>query len=131
MRRIRVLIVDDHLTVREALADLLDLLGFEVVGTAGDGVDGVAMAKDLEPDLVLMDLSMPVLNGLDATWLLREDMPGTPVVVFSAFDGDELKHHALAAGAVAYLAKDCTTERLRATLHGAVALAAGRLGRHW
>jgi DNA-binding NarL/FixJ family response regulator len=131
MRRIRVLIVDDHLTVREALADLLDLLGFEVVGAAGDGVDGVAMAKDLEPDLVLMDLSMPVLNGLDATRLLREDMPATPVVVFSAFDGDELKRHALAAGAVAYLAKDCTTERLRATLHGAVALAAGRLGRHW
>jgi DNA-binding NarL/FixJ family response regulator len=63
MRRIRVLIVDDHETVREALADLLDLLGFEVVGGAGDGVDGVAMAKDLEPDLVLMDLSMPVLNG--------------------------------------------------------------------
>jgi CheY-like chemotaxis protein len=56
-------------------------------------------------------------------------MPGTPVVVFSAVDGEELKRHALAAGAVAHLAKDCTTERLRATLHGAVALAAGRLGR--
>jgi CheY-like chemotaxis protein len=88
----------------------------------------VALAKELGPDVVLMDLSMPVLNGLDATRLLREALPGTPVVVFSAFDSAELKRQALAAGAVAYLAKDCTTQRLRATLDGAVTLAAGRAG---
>jgi CheY-like chemotaxis protein len=75
-----------------------------------------------------MDLSMPVLNGLDATRLLREDLPDTPVVMFSAFHNGELKRQALAAGAVAYLAKDCTTQRLRATLEAAVALAAGRAG---
>jgi DNA-binding NarL/FixJ family response regulator len=126
---VRVLVADDHQALREALVELLNEVGFEVVGAAGDGVDAVALAKELGPDLVLMDLSMPVLNGLDATRLLREALPDTPVVVFSAFDGAELKRQALAAGAVAYLAKDCTTQRLRATLDGAVALAAGRAGK--
>ena len=128
MRRVRVLVADDHQALLEALVELLDLLGFEVVGAAGDGVDAVALAEELGPDVVLMDLSMPVLNGLDATRLLREDLPDTPVVVFSAFHNAELKRQALAAGAVAYLAKDCTTQRLRATLEAAVALAAGRAG---
>jgi DNA-binding NarL/FixJ family response regulator len=128
MRRVRVLVADDHQALLEALVELLDLLGFEVVGAAGDGVDAVALAKELGPDVVLMDLSMPVLNGLDATRLLREDLPDTPVVVFSAFHDAELKGQALAAGAVAYLPKDCTTQRLRATLEAAVALAAGRAG---
>jgi two-component system, NarL family, response regulator DegU len=128
VRRVRVLVADDHQAVREALFNLLSDVGFEVVGAAGDGVDAVALASELGPDVVLMDLSMPVLNGLDATRLLREALPDTPVVVFSAFDSAELKRHALAAGAVAYLAKDCTTQRLRATLDGAVTLAAGRLG---
>jgi DNA-binding NarL/FixJ family response regulator len=128
MRRVRALVADDHPALREALVELLDVLGFEVVGAAGDGVDAVAMANELGPDVVLMDLSMPVLNGLDATRLLREDLPEVPVVVFSAFDSAELKREALAAGAVAYLVKDCTTQRLRATLEGAVALAAGRAG---
>jgi len=128
VRRVRVLVADDHQALREALVDLLNDVGFEVVGAAVDGVDAVALAKELGPDVVLMDLSMPVLNGLDATRLLREALPDTPVVVFSAFDSAELKRQALAAGAVAYLAKDCTTQRLRATLDGAVTLAAGRAG---
>jgi DNA-binding NarL/FixJ family response regulator len=126
---VRALVADDHPALREALVELLDVLGFEVVGAAADGVDAVAMANKLGPDVVLMDLSMPVLNGLDATRLLREDLPAVPVVVLSAFDSAELKREALAAGAVAYLVKDCTTQRLRATLEGAVALAAGRAGR--
>jgi DNA-binding NarL/FixJ family response regulator len=128
MRRVRVLVADDHQALREALVELLNDVGFEVVGAACDGVDAVALASELGPDLVVMDLSMPVLNGLDATRLLREVLPDTPVVVFSAFDSAELKRQALAAGAVAYLVKDCTTQRLRATLDGAVALATGRLG---
>jgi DNA-binding NarL/FixJ family response regulator len=126
MRHLRVLLADDHQELREALVELLDVLRFEVVGAVADGVDAVALAKELGPDVVLMDLSMPVLNGLDATRLLREDLPDTPVVVFSAFQSEELKRQALAAGAVAYLPKDCTTERLRATLEAAVTLAAGR-----
>ena len=102
---VRVLVVDDHPAFRKALASALRLVGdIEVAGEASGGEDACIGAKELQPDVVLMDLSMPVLNGLDATRLLREDMPGTPVVVFSAFDGDELKRHALAAGAVACLA---------------------------
>jgi DNA-binding NarL/FixJ family response regulator len=128
VRRLRALVADDHPAVREALVELLDVLGFEVVGAAADGVDAVVLAKELGPDVVLMDVSMPVLNGLDAIRLLREDLPATPVVVFSAFQSAELKRQALAAGAVAYLVKDCTSQRLRATLEGAVALAAGRAG---
>jgi len=123
---VRVLVADDHPALRVALVELLDVLGFEVVGAAADGVDAVAMAVELGPDVVLMDLSMPVLNGLDATRLLREDLPELPVVILSAFDSAQLKRAALAAGAVAYLVKDCTTERLRATMEGAVTLAAGR-----
>lgn len=126
---IRVLVVDDHPMVRETLSELLsDEDDVTVVGECEDGSQVVEAASRLRPDVVLMDLSMPVLNGLDATRLLREALPDTPVVVFSAFDSAELKRHALAAGAVAYLAKDCTTQRLRATLDGAVTLAAGRLG---
>ena len=128
MRPVRVLVADDHQALREALVALLDLLGFEVGGAAADGVDAMALARELGPDVVLMDLSMPVLNGLDATRLLREDLPDTPVVVLSAFHNAELKRQALTAGAVTYLAKDCTTQRLRATLEAAVALAAGRAG---
>ena len=128
MRRVRALVADDHPALREALVKLLDVLGFEVVGAAADGVDAVAMANELGPDVVLMDLSMAVLNGLDATRLLREDLPAVPVVVLSAHDSAALKREALAAGAVAYLVKDCTTQRLRATLEGAVTLAAGRAG---
>ena len=128
MNRVRALVADDHPALREALVELLDVLGFEVVGAAADGVDAVAMANELAPDVVLMDLSMPVLNGLDATRLLREDLPELPVVVLSAHDSAELKREALAAGAVAYLVKDCTTQRLRVTLESAVTLTAGRAG---
>jgi DNA-binding NarL/FixJ family response regulator len=128
MRRVRILVVDDHLMLREALVGMLELTGFEVVGAVGDGADATSLAAELLPDVVLMDLSMPVLNGLVATRLLREVTPATAIVVFSAFDSAELKRQALAGGAVAYLVKDCTTERLRATLDGAVTLAAGRAG---
>jgi DNA-binding NarL/FixJ family response regulator len=129
MRRVRILVVDDHQMLREALVGMLELAGFEVVGAVGDGADATALATELAPDVVLMDLAMPVLNGLDTTRLLREVAPATAVVVFSAFDNPELKRQAFAAGAVAYLPKGCSAERLRATVEAAVTLAGGRLGR--
>jgi DNA-binding NarL/FixJ family response regulator len=125
VRRVRVLVVDDHHMLREALVGLLELAGFEVVGAVADGADATFMATELAPDVVLMDLSMPVLNGLDATRLLREVAPEVAIVMFSAFDSPELKRQAFAAGAVAYLTKGCSNERLRATLEAAVTLAAG------
>ena len=129
MRRVRVLVVDDHQMLREALVGMLELSGFEVVGAVPDGADATSLAAELLPDVVLMDLSMPVLNGLDATRLLREVAPDTAVVMFSAFDSPELKRQAFAAGAVAFLPKGCGNDRLRATLEAAVTLAGSNLHR--
>src|ERR687897_695744 len=86
MRRVRVLVADDHQMLREALVGMLEASGFEVVGAVADGADATSLATDLVPDVILMDLSMPVLNGLDATRLLREVVPATAIVIFSAFE---------------------------------------------
>jgi two-component system nitrate/nitrite response regulator NarL len=126
MRRVRILVVDDHQMLRESLVGMLELSGFEVVGAVADGADATSLAAELLPDVVLMDLSMPVLNGLDATRLLRQVAPSAATVVFSAFDNPELKRQAFAAGAVAYLPKGCSAERLRATVEAAVTLAGSR-----
>ena len=127
MRRVRILVVDDHQMLREALVGMLEAAGFEVVGAVGDGADATSLAVELTPDVVLMDLSTPVLNGLDATRLLREVVPGVAIVIFSAFDSPELKRQAFDAGVVAYLPKGCGAERLRATVEAAVTLASGQL----
>jgi DNA-binding NarL/FixJ family response regulator len=74
----RVLVVDDHHMLREALVELLDQAGFDVAGEAADGADAVALAKQLAPDVV-MDLRMPVMGGLDATRLIRDACPATQV----------------------------------------------------
>ena len=126
MSRPTVMVADDHVRFREALVAALELDGFQVVGQAADGADAVALAKQLRPDVIVMDLSMPVLNGLDATRLVRDALPCTPVVVFSAFTGPELEQAALDAGATAYLAKDANLEELRATLAAAMAAPADR-----
>ena len=112
MRRVRVLVVDDHQMLREALVGMLEASGFEVVGAVADGADATSLAVELTPDVVLLDLSMPVLNGLDTT-----------------FDTADLKRQAYEAGAVAYLPKGCSNERLRATLEAAVTVAGSNLRR--
>jgi DNA-binding NarL/FixJ family response regulator len=121
-----VLVADDHRRFREALVALLELDGFEVVGQAADGADAVALAKQVRPDVVVIDLKMPVLNGLDATRLVRDALPSTPVVVLTAFTGDELERAALAAGATAFVAKDANLGELRAALAAAAAALADR-----
>jgi DNA-binding NarL/FixJ family response regulator len=121
-----VLVADDHRRFREALVALLELDGFEVVGQAADGADAVALAKQMRPDVVVIDLKMPVLNGLDATRLVRDALPSTPVVVLTAFTGDELERAALAAGAIAFVAKDANLGELRAALAAAAAAPADR-----
>lgn len=87
--RPRVLLADDHDRLREALRDLLTETGFEVVGESGDGADAVALARLHEPDIVVIDLRMPVLNGLDATRLIKDARPATQVVVLSASESPE------------------------------------------
>ena len=117
--RPRVLLADDHDRLRQALLDLLTESGFEVVGESGDGADAVALARLHEPDIVVIDLRMPVLNGLDATRLIKDARPATQVVVLSAFESPELERQALEAGAFAYLDKGALARRLHRVLLGA------------
>jgi DNA-binding NarL/FixJ family response regulator len=121
MTRPRLLVVDDHEMLREALVDLLVQAGFEVVGQAADGADAVALAKQLEPDVVLMDLRMPVLGGLDATRLIKDACPATQVVLLTAFESPALEQQAEEAGCFAYLVKGGPPGDLRLTLHQAMA----------
>jgi DNA-binding NarL/FixJ family response regulator len=117
----RLLVVDDHDMLREALVELLRQAGFEVVGEAADGADAVALAKELEPEVVLMDLRMPVLGGLDATRLIKHATPATQVVLLTAFDSPALQQQAEEAGCFAYLVKGSPPGTLRLVLHQAVA----------
>ncbi len=112
-RRIRVLVVDDQALFREALVALLAVQsGIEVVGEAANGEEAVEAVGRLRPDVVLMDLRMPVLDGVGATRRLRVDHPGVRVLALTTFDGDAEVFPALRAGAVGYLLKDASTERL-------------------
>jgi DNA-binding NarL/FixJ family response regulator len=117
--RPRVLLADDHGQLRRALRGLLEETGFEVVGESGDGADAVALAGLLQPDIVVIDVRMPVLNGLDAVKLIKDRRPATQVVVLSAFESPELERQAREAGAFAYLDKGTMAERVRRVLLGA------------
>jgi DNA-binding NarL/FixJ family response regulator len=119
--RPRLLVVDDHHLVRQALVELLTQAGFEIVGEGADGADAVALAKQLEPDLVLMDLRMPVLGGLDAARLIKDACPATQVVLLSAFESPALEQQAEEAGCFAYLVKGGPPGDLRLVLHQAMA----------
>jgi DNA-binding NarL/FixJ family response regulator len=121
MIRPRLLVADDHEMLRTALVDLLVQAGFEVVGQAADGADAVALAKQLEPDVVLMDLRMPVLGGLDATRLIKDACPAIQVVLLTAFESPALQQQADEAGCFAYLVKGGPPGDLRLALHQAVA----------
>lgn len=114
---IRVLIADDQRVVREGLAMVLGLLdGVEVVGAVSDGNEAVALAGDLRPDIVLMDLRMPRCDGIEATRLLRERQPGTKVVVLTTYVDDQSVIEAVRAGARGYLTKDAGGEEIRQAL---------------
>jgi DNA-binding NarL/FixJ family response regulator len=103
---IRVLIADDHGVVREGLRTFLLLQdGIEVVGDAADGLEAVAAAKQLAPDVVLMDLVMPGIDGVEAMRRIREQQPGARVIVLTSFADDEKLLAAVRAGAAGYLLK--------------------------
>ena len=118
-----VLLVDDHPLVRAGLADLLaGSEHIEVVGEAGDGRQAVELVAQLRPDVVLMDLSMPVLDGVTATRLVLQEAPSTRVVVLTSFADRHRMADAVAAGAVGFLLKDCDPRDLvgavRSVAHG-------------
>ncbi|NUS64303.1 MAG: response regulator transcription factor [Saccharothrix sp.] len=109
----RVLIADDQALFREALATLLEVQPeIEVVGEAGDGEQAVRRCAELRPDVVLMDLRMPVLDGITATARLRVEQPGVRVLALTTFDDDADVFAALRAGALGYLLKDVSSARL-------------------
>ena len=110
---IRLLLVDDQALFREGLHTLLSLHeDLEVVGEAGNGLEALAAADALRPDVVLMDLRMPVLDGVAATRRLLAAHPASRVIVVTTFDDDELGFDGLRAGAVGYLLKDVSSDKL-------------------
>jgi len=113
MKRIRVLLVDDQGLFREALATLLGLHSqLEIVGEAGDGEAGVALAQTLRPDVVLMDLRMPGMSGVEATRRLRGLVPEARVLVLTTFEDDDEVLAAIEAGAAGYMLKASPAEKL-------------------
>jgi len=113
MNRIKILLVDDQSLFREGLRTLLSVhLDFEVVGEAGNGEEAIKLARSLLPLVVLMDLQMPMLDGVAATRRLHEEQPDCRVIVLTTFDDDEMVFDGLRAGAVGYLLKDAPSEKL-------------------
>jgi len=123
-----VLIADDDGFSAEALADMLEDEGYSVIGVAIDGSQAVDAVRRLSPDVVVMDLRMPVMDGLEATRLISEGCQPVQVVMLSAYDETALRQEALHCGAFRYLVKGCQPELLVETIRDAAARRA-QLGR--
>ncbi|GAA4971158.1 DNA-binding NarL/FixJ family response regulator [Nonomuraea thailandensis] len=118
----KVLVVDDQQVMREGLVALLDLVdGVEVVGDAGQGEEALGLVAELRPDVVLMDLRMPVMDGVEATRRIVREYPGVAVVVLTTYDDDRSVDAALLAGARGYLTKDAGRAEIAAALRSAAA----------
>ena len=117
---IRILVADDHLIIRQGLRLILETQeGFEMVGEAADGAEAIRLCADLKPDVVLMDLRMPGMDGLTAIERLRVEQPGIAVVILTTFNEDDLMMRGLRAGARGYLLKDTDRETLFNTIRAA------------
>ena len=122
MKMLRVLLVDDHTIVREGLRTLLLMeKDIEVVAEAEDGNAAVRMAQKTKPDVVVMDVGMPNLNGVDATYGILKAVPNTPVIALSVHSDRRFVKGMLTAGARAYLLKNCAGEELIAAIRAVVA----------
>lgn len=121
MNVVRILLADDQALFREGLRTLLSLdKSIEIVGEAANGAEAVDATRKLNPDLVLMDLRMPVMAGVEATRRLRDVVPNCRVLVLTTFHEDEEIFDALRAGACGYLLKDTPSEKLVEAIHAAV-----------
>jgi DNA-binding NarL/FixJ family response regulator len=116
--RIRILIVDDEALFRKALATLLSVESdLEVVGEAQNGEEAINLAVKLQPDVILMDIRMPVMDGVVATQRIHATLPRTKVIILTTFDDDQAVFDGLKAGALGYLLKDATMENLSRAIH--------------
>lgn len=110
---VRILLADDHPIVREGLEALLETQAdFEVVGEAANGEEALRLAGELQPDIILLDLEMPIMDGVEATRRLHQLRADLRIIVFTAFDNDERIIHAVQAGAVGYLLKDAPRKEI-------------------
>ena len=116
---VRLLVADDHRMLRDGLRRSMEDQGFTVVGEAADGQEAVRLAQQLQPDVVLMDVSMPHLDGVEATRLIHRALPGVPVVMLTMHADSDVMSRAIQAGAVGYLVKDCSTEEVAAAVRTA------------
>ena len=113
MDKIRILLADDHTILRSGIRSLLeDEPGLSVIGEAEDGRTAVAMACQLKPDVVIMDIAMPLLNGLEATRQIKSQCPGVKVLILSMHDNEEYIRQVLEAGAMGYILKDAAAREL-------------------
>ena len=120
MKKLKLMLVDDQALFREALRTLLALQeDFEIVAEAGNGERAVALAKAHKPDVILMDLRMPVMGGVEATRRVLAATPAARIVVLTTFEEDEEIFEALRAGAVGYLLKACSAEKLCESIRAA------------
>jgi CheY-like chemotaxis protein len=108
----RVLLAEDNAAMRRTLRELLEDEGLVVVGEAGDGAEAVEQAHDLRPDLILMDLRMPRMDGIEATRLVKEGLPGVRVLMLSAYADPSLAERAVAVGADGYVVKGTSYQAL-------------------
>lgn len=115
----RILLVDDHQLLRQAVRRALEDAGMVVVGEAGDGDKAVRLAADVVPDVVVMDVSMPVLDGIEATRRIHRARPELPVIILTMHGDDVVRRDALAAGAAGFLAKDVSLEDVVRTVQQA------------
>jgi len=112
----RVLLADDHTLFRAGIASLLEAWGMEIVGQASDGAEAVALARATHPDLILMDITMPGCNGLEATRLIKTELPDVKIVMVTVSDHDSDVFEAIKGGAEGYLLKDMSQEEFSTTL---------------
>ena len=120
IKETRVLLADDQLLMRRGLRELIEgMAGWSVCGEAATGRAAVAAATELKPDIAVIEVNLPELNGLEATRRIKKLRPETEVLIFTGQETDELVHQAFAAGACSYVLKTAGTQELDAALHAA------------
>jgi NarL family two-component system response regulator LiaR len=116
-RAITILLVDDHAMVREGLRSMLDAHDLQVIGEAASGREAIELARRLRPDIVLMDVRMPDVNGLTALEVIKGESPATAVIILTTYDNPEYHVKAVMGGAAGYLLKDISHQELADAIH--------------